>query len=245
MANVHKGKKTLNRQSRQYLFSAFVCAGLIGAYVVMIFRLGEELSINPFFHLLPVIWLMGIFYYCRRYRILQAGARGENEILTYVRNLPNQYHVFSNFVIQEKRIRDEADFIVVGENGVFVVEGKNHLGKIVGTEDDIEWKQYKFGQKGKLYTKNMMNPIKQTKWHRHNIEGMLRNAGFCISVVPLLVFTNTAVQLEIISSEIVVLKGSKYVNDYILRYSPQRKLDKHMIKDIVALLEKKARVIQS
>ena len=240
MAKVHRGKKTLSRQSRQYLLSAFVCTGLIGVYGFMIFRLGGELSINPLFHLLPVIWLMGIFYYCRQYRIFQAGARGENEILTYVRNLPNQYHVFSNFVIKEKRIHDEADFIIVGENGVFVVEGKNHLGKIVGTEDDIEWKQYKFGQKGKQHTKNMMNPIKQTKWHRLNIEGMLRQSGFRISVVPLLVFTNTAVQLEIASSEVFVLKCSKYVNDYILRYRPQRKLDKHMIKDIVALLEKKA-----
>jgi len=240
VAKVHRGKKTLSRQSRQYLFSAFVCTSLIGVYGFMIFRLGGELSINPLFHLLPVIWLMGIFYYCRRYRIFQAGARGENEILTYVRNLPNQYHVFSNFVIKEKRIHDEADFIIVGENGVFVVEGKNHLGKIVGTEDDIEWKQYKFGQKGKQHTKNMMNPIKQTNWHRLNIEGMLRQSGFRISVVPLLVFTNTAVQLEIASSEVFVLKGSKYVNDYILRYRPQRKLDKHMIKDIVALLEKKA-----
>jgi len=240
VAKVHRGKKTLSRQSRQYLLSAFVCTGLIGVYGFMIFRLGGELSINPLFHLLPVIWLMGIFYYCRQYRIFQAGARGENEILTYVRNLPNQYHVFSNFVIKEKRIHDEADFIIVGENGVFVVEGKNHLGKIVGTEDDIEWKQYKFGQKGKQHTKNMMNPIKQTKWHRLNIEGMLRQSGFRISVVPLLVFTNTAVQLEIASSEVFVLKGSKYVNDYILRYRPQRKLDKHMIKDIVALLEKKA-----
>ena len=147
--------------------------------------------------------------------------------------------MFSNFVIKEKRIYDEADFIIVGENGVFVVEGKNHLGKIVGTEDDIEWKQYKFGKNGKRYTKNMMNPIKQTKWHRLNIQGMLRQAGFRISVVPLLVFTNTTVQLEVISNEMLVLKGSKYVNDYILRYSPQRKLDKHMIKDIVAFLEKK------
>lgn len=240
MAKVHKGKKTLSRQSRQYLFSAFVCAGLIVAYGFMIFRLGGELSLNPVFHVLPVIWLMGIFYYCRRYRTFQAGARGENEILAYVRQLPNQYHVFSNFVIKEKRIFDEADFIVVGENGVFVVEGKNHLGKIVGTEDDIEWKQYKIGQKGKPYTKNIMNPIKQTRWHRLNIQGMLRQAGFHISVVPLLVFTNDAVQLEIISSEMIVLKGSKYVNDYILRYRPQRKLDKHMIKDIVAFLEKKA-----
>ena len=240
MAKVHKGKKTLGRQSRQYLFSAFVCAGLIGVYGFMIFRLGGELSINPLFHLLPLVWLIGIFYYCRRYRIFQAGARGENEIFTYVRKLPNNYHVFSNFVIKEKRIYDEADFIIVGENGVFVVEGKNHLGKIVGTEDDIEWKQYKFGENGKRYTKNMMNPIKQTKWHRLNIQGMLRQAGFRISVVPLLVFTNTTVQLEVISNEMLVLKGSKYVNDYILRYSPQRKLDKHMIKDIVAFLEKKA-----
>lgn len=240
MAKVHKGKKTLSRQSRQYLFSACVCAGLIGVYGFMIFRLGGELSINPFFHVLPFVWLMGIFYYCRRYRTFQAGARGENEILTYVRKLPNQYHVFSNFVIKEKRIYDEADFIIVGENGVFVVEGKNHLGKIVGTEDDIEWKQYKFGHNGKQHTRNMMNPIKQTKWHRLNIEGMLRQAGFRISVVPLLVFTNIAAQLEIASSEMIILKGSKYVNDYILRYSPQRKLDKNMIKDIVALLDKKA-----
>lgn len=237
MAIVHKGKKTLSRQANQYLLTSLVCVLMLFAYVVTIVQGQAETEINPVYMALPVLWVVGAILYFRKYRIFKAGSVGESDLLEYVRKLPNQYHIFTNFQIKEKRIHDEVDFIVVGDNGVFVIEAKNHVGKIVGKEDDVEWKQYKSDKNGKPYTKILANPIKQADWHAININRLLRMLGFRATVSGLLVFTNPKATLELGASKLTILDNSKAVNQYILNYKPQQKLDKSHINKIVRALE--------
>lgn len=237
MAIVHKGKKTLNGQANQYLLTSLACVVMLLAYGVMMAQSQENFELNIVYMVLPVLWVIGLVFYFRKYRIFKAGAVGESDLLEHIRKLPNQYHIFTNFQIKEKRIHDEVDFIVVGDNGVFVIEAKNHVGKIVGNEEDVEWKQYKSDQHGKPYTKMLANPIKQADWHTININRLLRMLGVQAAVSGLLVFTNPKITLDIGTSKFIILDNSKAVNQYILNYKPQRKLDKSYINKIVRVLE--------
>lgn len=237
MAVVHKGKKSLNGQARQYFMMSLLCIGLLIVFASMLLQSGEDMEIPMFFMVLPILWIFGAFFYYRKYKIFKAGSDGEISLLDYIRKLPNQYHVFMNLSMKEKRIYDEVDFVVVGTQGVFVIEVKHHVGKIIGKEDDIEWNQLRVDQKGKQKRKSFANPIKRTKWHAIHIERILHLAGLHVGVQRLLVFTNPKVRLDIDAGKMTVLKCCEEVNSYILNYKPQRKLDKKQVQQIVDVLE--------
>lgn len=236
MAIIHKGEHNLKKQARQYLLTSGICLGLIIAYAFVFINSGTDFAVHPAFHILPLLWLWGIFFYYRKYKNFLAGAIGENHLLTELRQLPNTYHIFTNFIIQEKGIRDEADFVVVGENGVFVIEAKNYCGQITGNADDLEWQQRKVAKGGKEVVKGILNPVKQATWHTLNMARLLKNHGFNLYVNAILAFTSPHVQLSIEANNLFIVHGCKKINAAILNYRPTKKLDKNMVKDIVRVL---------
>jgi hypothetical protein len=62
--------------------------------------------------------------------IMLAGAAGEDLALAHLSRLPDEYTVFNQICLPDSRSRTgyrEADFVVVGPNGVFIIENKcNH-----------------------------------------------------------------------------------------------------------------------
>lgn len=236
MAIIHQGKNTLSKKANQYLWVSGVCAGMIAVYAYLFFSSGAGQQINPAFHLLPVVWLLGAIHYSKKYKTFRAGAAGESDLLRQIRQLPNTYHVFTNFLIREQGIVDEIDFVVVGERGVFVVEGKNHIGRIVGTADAVEWQQHKLGKESKPYVKKMANPVRQTEWHTINLARLLKNYGLHTVIKGILVFTNPKVTLAVEPVSLTLLKGSAAVNPFILQYQSPHKPDKNQVKALVRYL---------
>lgn len=236
MAALHRGKRTLGRQALRYLFSALLCLALVFAYIVMMARGTIALYADCPFHVLPVFWLGGFVYYRRKYKIFRAGASGEAALLKALRRLPDRYHVFTNFVMRPDGRWDEADFIVVGENGVFVIEGKHHVGRIVGAADDMVWKQYKVGRRGKPYVKAMANPVEQLNRHAANVKRLLRRRGLRVATHGVLVFTNPRATLDIRPGGFPVLLGCRQVSAFILGVKAQNKLSKATIQEVAACL---------
>lgn len=229
MAAVHKGGKTLSGQARRFLFDSAACLSLFVAFEWVALQSGAG-KLYPALYLLPTIWLGGVFYYYRKYKLFRAGATGEAQVLKEVRGLPRRYHVFTNFLMREDGMRDEADFVVVGENGVFVIEVKHHGGKIVGAPGDARWAQHRAGKR-----KAMRNPVGQTARHAANLMRLLRSRGRRVYVRGVLVFTNPRVRLEIERGGLAVLRGGGKVNDFILRGKPR--LDWDAVDEIVAYLK--------
>jgi hypothetical protein len=62
--------------------------------------------------------------------IMQAGAAGEDHALTHLSRLSDEYTVFNQICLPDSKSRTgyrEADFVVVGPNGVVIIENKcNH-----------------------------------------------------------------------------------------------------------------------
>lgn len=231
MAAIHKGSRTLNGKARQQLLTAAACVVMLLAYMAVFFE-----SLIHFdgwhYYLLPVLWIFGIFYYRRSYKIYKSGAAGEDGLLAELKKLPNSYHVFTNYRIEEKRIRDEIDFVVVGKNGVFIIEVKNHVGKITGGADDVEWQQEKLGKHGAPQKKAMRNPVKQAKWHNANVSRLLYRNGIKLPTRVMLVFTNPNVSLDIETDGIPVLTESAAAVNYILSKNGGNRLDADKVNKI-------------
>jgi hypothetical protein len=81
------------------------------------------------------IWLLAWFVAyqtlrCQGSAVMLAGAEGEDRVLAALSGLPAEYTLFNQIRLPNERSRTgfrEADFVVVGNNGVFIIENKcNH-----------------------------------------------------------------------------------------------------------------------
>lgn len=69
----------------------------------------------------------------------------------------------------------ELDFVIVNQNGVFIIEVKNYSGKITGKEDDATWKKTKTSRAGKTYVNQIENPAPQVKREEYILGNFLRS----------------------------------------------------------------------
>jgi hypothetical protein len=81
------------------------------------------------------IWLLAwlVAFQVTKYQgsaVMLAGAAGEDRVLATISALPAEYTLFNQIQLPDERSRTgfrEADFVVVGNNGVFIIENKcNH-----------------------------------------------------------------------------------------------------------------------
>ena len=85
-----------------------------------------------------------------------AGAAGEERALAVLSGLPDEYALFNQIRFPDERSSTgyrEADFILAGPNGVFILENKDYLGWIKGDENSDEWELHKTGRRGEKYMK--------------------------------------------------------------------------------------------
>ena len=66
------------------------------------------------------------------YDILNAGVKGEQQTYEILKKLPKEFTVITNPVLHNRGSVNELDFVIIGTNGVFVVETKNYRGIITG-----------------------------------------------------------------------------------------------------------------
>ena len=92
------------------------------------------------------------------------GRQGEQQAAELIRSVLREGdHLFTNVEISFQGRPAEIDAVVVNTCGVFVIEVKNYSGKLVGGEDDYDWKKYHMTEAGNVYVKTVKNPIKQMK----------------------------------------------------------------------------------
>lgn len=103
----------------------------------------------------PAGALLNVFFR-RRAAILSSGLAGEQRAQALLRGLPREYQVLLNGAFSVHGARMELDAIVIGKNGAFIVEVKNHTGTIRGAPDAPDWTQTT--RSGK---KRMPNPLNQ------------------------------------------------------------------------------------
>lgn len=196
---------------------------------------------------MKIIWLIAIaiilFLLYRLYRlqkwfreipVRKAGKVGELAAQEIIREVLRENDILlSNICISYEGKETELDNVVITDKGVFIIEVKNYSGRLVGKEDDFEWKKYKLSAGGNVYEKNVKNPIKQVKRQVYILSHYLKSQGIDIWVegYALLLENNSPVHGE------CVLESRKEIGTVIHRQG-RNHLSKRMMEEVRALLKR-------
>jgi len=155
-----------------------------------------------------VIWLL-----YPHYIMWSRGATGEESISEVLDNLKNDYLVVNDALLPGNK--GNIDHIVIGRNGIFVIETKSHKGHII-CEGDY-WIQQKIGRRGTLYEPYIGSPSKQVKKNAIVLRDFLKDNYPKLSHVwidCIVVFTDMTTTIEQKNPTVAVLRTWE-VQNYI------------------------------
>lgn len=164
--------------------------------------------------------------------IKAAGQQGEQYASGLIEKiLQPTDNLFQNVEMTFEGKETELDNVIVNKYGVFIVEVKNYVGKIVGEEDDFEWIKYKTKEPYNTYEKHIKNPIKQVKRQIYILSKCLKreNINVWVKGYAMLVNNNSPVENECVIEDISKL-------DKIIHTQDRKILSEKEIEKICNLL---------
>lgn len=144
---------------------------------------------------------------------MEAGHKGEMKTLKVLERLNDEYTVVTDLMIYYNRNVSQLDSVIVGPNGVFIVETKNINGKVTGSYKDKNIVVSKDSS-----TKTYYNPIKQVTTHRDRLKGLLKQNHIDVDVNAAVFFVNEMSQVNMITDDIPVFTYSDDSGDKLLSY---------------------------
>jgi len=131
--------------------------------------------------------LIGVLVFYRLHRGYKQGFEGEKQVTTVLSStLSDDYFLINDVQLVAGR-RSNIDHIVLGPTGIFVLETKNHTGKIVCYEDS--------------WTGIGQNPFTQARGNASRVYGVIEASGIFVSKPPwiqaVVVFPNKKAKLDI------------------------------------------------
>jgi hypothetical protein len=182
------------------MVSAIIFAASFALLVYMILS-NFQFGILEMAGLVSLLAPMAAFYfYLRKYHLYRGGWQGEKQVVNLLTHTMNDDY----FLLNDLYLRDgggDIDHMVLGPNGVFVLETKNWSGKISCNGD--EWHR-----PGKRNFSG--SPSRQVKRNAAKIQQIiddnpnLRSLG--IWVEGIVVLTNTYAKLQVNSPTLTILK---------------------------------------
>lgn len=241
---IHKAKN-VNKRAVGVLFVLQVVFGTLPAILLVIFALNSGLNNDDYYLWAYIsaaaIILCGFAYIIlsRKYNILLSGLKGEKALYKLAKKYKNEYHVFINLPVRYKRNRSEIDMLLVGENGIIIVEAKNHSGTIIGGDKDEQWTQYKHYKDGHTTESEMKNPIRQISRQRDILKNILRSNGYDVWIDGVVFFSNPFVRLKLglSNSNSYVVSGIKELERFIEEYECPKKISSDDINEIASMLK--------
>lgn len=114
-----------------------------------------------FISIIPIPFIIGVLKSTSNgIRQLNHGLKGEQTPLKQLASLPDTFFVLPDLTLSIDGLSSQIDTIVVGPSGLFIVETKNLVGKIVGTLEDKQWTQTKTDRYGNEHESIFYNPVK-------------------------------------------------------------------------------------
>lgn len=158
--------------------------------------------------LIPLSYGLGVYTY-RKLVAWTMGAEGERRVISELRRLDDSYLVLNNVVVPPNW--GDADHIVLGPNGLFVVETKTS-GDIIECDGD-SWRRYKVSGRGFAYPVTIGNPSNQAKRNAKSLKDLILKHEFDVFkggaphiwVHAVVCFTNEDVELKVRNPTVDVL----------------------------------------
>lgn len=171
----------------------------------------------------------------------QGGAEGEREVTRILQSgLPDSYIILNDCSVRSGARSAQNDHIVLGPNGVFVVETKAYSGTLQGAATDEYLRQTKTFD-GKTTETRIKNPIPQNAYHIEILAAAMKTAGFVTDDIhSVIVFTNRWTRLEISGANVPVVRPGELAAA-ILGREPTFAYDEEWIRRLALFLEPSAK----
>ena len=194
------------------IFALVVVSGVPFSSIYV--NLGRYEAVRALF-LLILLFFAVVFY--RSYAGYRRGSEGEKTVTKILTStLGDEYSLINDVYIHDGY--GNIDHIVLGPNGVFVIETKNYAGRIVCDGD--EWSSQHTGKFNRLLHYDLGSPSRQVKRNALRVKRVIENIDAFKSkriwVDGLLVFANKRVDLRINNPTVPILRASN-LPDFIIK----------------------------
>lgn len=125
--------------------------------------------------------------------IKRAGAAGEAVLPQLLRSLPDSYTLLNGVPVPGSRA--DIDHVLVGPNGIWAIEAKNHVGMVQCVGE--AWGYSRLGRGGIPVAGHIGSPSEQAQRHAAALERFLHRRNVVEQVQPVVVFTHPRVELSI------------------------------------------------
>jgi len=219
---------------------SFISFQILPIEIASIFGLGFEILKRigwlPSIIMLIIFWLL---FTKLDQRI--AGYKGEALGQKELRKLKRYgYKIFANMKLKYDNDKSEMDFIVIGSNGIFIVEVKNIKGIITGHIDDQYLTQIK-KTKYNTYENKFYNPIKQVNTHVYKLSKYFKDNHINHWIEGYVYFPKKHSSIQVTNNHSIYSKnGKQSLVKHIRHYQSDEKITIKNQETIVALMEKYA-----
>lgn len=200
---------------------------------------------NGYSGIISFIFLLMLSSSSHKASAYSSGFKGETRATKLLEQLPDSYCVIPGPRIQVDGKESEMDHLILGPNGIFIMESKNHNGYIKGSESDHKLTQHKVGRKGGRYQNKFYNPVKQVNTHVYRLSQLLKSKGYGHWIQGMVLFTNNKAKVKVHSVKTPVFhlrrNGSQEVLDYITNYQAKKQLDQAEIHKLSILINQAAK----
>ncbi len=170
----------------------------------------------------------------REDRIVEAGLRGETEVMQRLQAALDQSHyVFNDLRMKVGRTSAQIDHLVVCARGLFVIETKNWRGRIVGDPTADQWQQFRMPGQPPV---RVHNPVRQVKRQAEMLRLALEQQG--LGPAPIhryVVFLSPNTSVEVPVSDVPLLHPAPCV-EAIAQQSIEPVLHPEQVDALVAWL---------
>lgn len=236
----NKNKAFWNMAFAIFFTLTFFCVGVGLLFAVLLGKSDLHIAFPSLFIGLSLVLLVLYIVAKHNFDILNAGVKGEQKTYEILKKLPKEYTVITNPVIYNRGSVNELDFVVIGTNGVFVVETKNYRGIITGKTSEQNWKQIKHG-KNKTYEKEVKNPAKQVYRQGRRMKEMFIDFGISADTFPILYFVDDRSELKITDDadlNIAIINNENDLLDYITKSKGKHIVDSSERAEIIRFFKK-------
>lgn len=236
----NKNKTFLYMTSALFFTLVFAGVGFGVLFAILLQKSNLHLAFPGMFIGIAVILLVVFLVERHYYNILNAGVKGEQKTYEILKKLPKEYTVITNPVIHNRGSVNELDFVIIGTNGVFVVETKNYRGIVTGNTSAQTWKQIKHG-KNKTYEKEVKNPANQSYRQGRRMHEMFIDFGISADVFPILYFVDSRSELKITDDaeiNVEIINSENDLLDFIMKSKGKHIVDESERSEIIRFFKK-------
>lgn len=177
----------------------------------------------------------------RHFEIMRVGLRGEKITDDILLGLPGRYNILSDVIIYKEGGKNQLDHVVVGKNGIFIVETKYHSGIIKGKDKDVKALQIKQNASGQKFYNRFLNPSLQVETHIRAIKRVLEKHGYQnMDIIGTVFFSNVNAKVKLKSKKVKIFsirkKGRVKLLRYIKWHHTSHRLSRSEIKAVIKIL---------